>query len=142
MIRVDFYILNDSDAGSRQRLALRLVEKAHRRGHRIFLNCENETQASVLDERLWTFRPASFLPHALISDNPREQICLGWGQPPDGHQDLLINLQPRVPPFFARFARIAELVNREPARLAALRASWRHYREQGCTLEEHRMSSV
>lgn len=142
MTRVGFYILNDVDPESRQRLALRLVEKAHRRGHRVFLNCENEAQAGVLDERLWTFQPASFLPHALIGDDPGEPICIGWGQEPDGHDDLLINLQPRVPPFFDRFARIAELVNREPARLAALRASWRHYRERGCALEEHRMSSV
>ena len=142
LTRVGFYILDNTDPESRQRLALRLTEKAHSRGHRVFINCENEPQASDLDERLWTFQPASFLPHALIGDNPREQICIGWGQEPDGHDDLLINLQTRVPPFFARFRRIAELVNREPARLEALRASWRHYRERGCELEEHRLSNV
>ena len=65
MTRVGFYIVENTDPDSRARLALRLTEKAHRRGHRIFINCENEEQARHLDEQLWTFRPASFVPHGL-----------------------------------------------------------------------------
>ncbi|MDP5053281.1 MAG: DNA polymerase III subunit chi [Congregibacter sp.] len=142
MTRVGFYIVENTDADSRTRLALRLTEKAHKRGHRIFIHSENEQQARQLDELLWTFRPASFLPHALSSDKPDEQICIGWGQEPMGHDDLLINLQTTVPEFIGRFQRVAELVNQEPARLEALRHSWRHYRERGYSLEEHRLPSV
>ena len=142
MTRVGFYIVENSDASSRQRLALRLTEKAHQRGHRIFLHCEAEAQARELDELLWTFRPASFLPHALACDDANEQICIGWGQEPVGHDDLLINLRPQVPAFIGRFHRVAELVNQEPARLQALRQSWRYYRERGYALEEHRLASV
>jgi DNA polymerase-3 subunit chi len=142
LTRVGFYIVENTDPDSRARLALRLTEKAHRRGHRIFLNCENEEQARTLDEQLWTFRPASFIPHALIEADPAAQVCLAWGQEPDGHDDLLINLQTVVPPFLGRFRRVAELVNQEPARLEALRASWRHYRERGYAMEEHRLSRV
>jgi DNA polymerase-3 subunit chi len=142
LTRVGFYIVKDSDADSRLRLALRLAEKAHGRGHRIFLNCENEGEARALDERLWTFRAASFVPHALFTRDPTEQVCLAWGQEPEGHDDLLINLRAEVPPFVGRFRRVAELVNQEPARLEALRSSWRHYRERGYALEEHRLASV
>ena len=142
MTRVGFYIVKDSDADSRLRLALRLTEKAHGRGHRIFVNCETEKEALLLNERLWTFRPASFVPHALVSDNPAEPVCLAWGQEPERHDDLLINLCMHVPPFVERFRRVAELVNQEPSRLQALRASWRHYRERGYELEEHRLASV
>jgi len=142
LTRVGFYIIENTDADSRRRLALRLTDKAHGQGHRVFLNCEDEAQARSLDELLWTFRPASFLPHALFHEDPEEQICIGWGQDPEGHTDLLINLQTQVPPFFGRFKRVAELVNQEPARLEALRASWRHYRERGYALEEHRLASV
>lgn len=142
MTRVGFYIVENSDADSRVRLALRLCEKAHKRGHRIFINAESEQQARQLDEQLWTFRASSFLPHALISQDSGAQICIGWGQEPAGHDDLLINLTPRVPGFIGRFQRVAELVNQEPARLEALRASWRHYRERGYALEEHRLASV
>jgi DNA polymerase-3 subunit chi len=142
LTRVGFYIIENTDARSRQRLALRLTDKAHQRGHRIFIHCEAEAEARELDELLWTFRPASFLPHALVSDNAGEQICIGWGQEPAEHDDLLINLQTQVPTFIGRFRRVAELVNQEPARLQALRQSWRHYRERGYALEEHRLASV
>jgi len=142
LTRIGFYIIENTDPESRLRLALRLTEKAHRQGHRVFLHCETQEQASGLDERLWTFRPASFVPHALITDDAGEQVCVAWGQEPDGHDDLLVNLQGSVPPFFARFRRVAELVNQEPHRLEALRASWRYYRERGYALEEHRLASV
>lgn len=142
MTRVGFYIVENRDAESRTRLALRLTEKAHQRGHRVFINCESETQARELDALLWSFRPASFLPHALVTLKHEEQICLGWGQEPKAHDDLLINLQMEVPAFIGRFHRVAELVNQEPQRLEALRDSWRHYRERGYALEEHRLASV
>ena len=142
MTRVGFYIVGNTDPGSPARLALRLADKAHRRGHRIFVNCESEAQARDLDEELWTFRSASFIPHALITEREGEQVCLAWGQEPAAHDDLLINLQPRVPPFVGRFHRVAELVNQQPERLEALRASWRYYRERGYALEEHRLASV
>ena len=142
MTRVGFYIVENTDPGSRLRLALRLTEKAHRQGHRVFLNCEDEAQAKQLDDELWTFRASSFVPHALVTVKAGEQVCLAWGQEPKGHDDLLVNLRTQVPAFFARFHRVAELVNQEPDRLEALRASWRHYRERGYALEEHRLASV
>jgi DNA polymerase-3 subunit chi len=142
LTRVGFYIVEDRDPGSPLRLALRLTEKAHRQGHRIYLNCQSEDEARELDERLWSFRNSSFVPHALVSDRADEQVCIAWGQEPQGHDDLLINLQTQVPSFIGRFRRVAELVNQEPQRLEALRSSWRHYRERGYALEEHRLASV
>lgn len=142
MTRIDFYIVDDEDPASRLRLALRLTDKAHRAGHRVFIQAESEGEARELDRQLWCFRAASFLPHALIVDDPGEQVCIGWGQEPRQHDELLINLQPRVPPFVAHFARVAELVNGEAQRRSALRESWRHYREQGYALEQHRLRSV
>lgn len=142
MTRIGFYIIENEDADSRVRLALRLTDKAHQRGHRIYINSESEAQAQQLDELLWSFRPASFLPHALVTDKRPEQICIGWGQEPEGHDDLLINLQPEVPDFIGRFKRVMELVNQEPQRLEALRNSWRFYRDRGYALEQHRLASV
>ncbi|MFK7828414.1 MAG: DNA polymerase III subunit chi [Congregibacter sp.] len=142
MTRVGFYIIQNREPDSRARLALRLTEKAHQRGHRVFINSEDESQARELDALLWSFRPASFLPHALAGQHGDEQISIGWGQEPSSHNDLLINLQTEVPNFIGRFQRVAELVNQEPERLAALRESWRFYRDRGYALEEHRLPSV
>ena len=142
MTRVGFYIIENTDPDSRVRLALKLTAKAHGRGHRIFLHCESEAQARALDEQLWTFRPASFIPHALIEDDAVAQVCLAWGQEPAGHDDLLINLDLAVPPFFSRFHRVAEVVTQDPHSLEALRASWSFYRERGFALEKHDIRSV
>ena len=50
MTRVGFYIIDGEDADSRLRLALRLTDKAHQRGHRVFLNAETEAEARALAE--------------------------------------------------------------------------------------------
>ena len=58
-------------------------------------------------------------------------LLLAWGGDAGGVQDLLINLDSRVPAFFERFARIAEVVNQEPLTRQALRDSYRFYRQRG-----------
>lgn len=137
MTLVGFYVVQSSEPGQRLRVAARLADKAFQRGHRIFINASDETQACELDELLWHFRPASFLPHGLHGQEHSETISIGWGQEPDTHNDLLINLQLEIPSFFSRFQRVAEVVTQEPISLAALRKSWTFYNERGYQLEKH-----
>ena len=137
MTLVGFYVVQTSDPSQRLRVAARLADKAFQRGHRIFINATDEAQATALNELLWSFRPASFLPHGLHGQEHSETIAIGWGQEPDNHNDLLINLQLEIPPFFSRFARVAEVVTQEPDSLAALRKSWTFYKERGYQLEKH-----
>jgi DNA polymerase-3 subunit chi len=137
MTLVGFYVVQTSDPGQRLRVAARLVDKAFQRGHRVFINATDEAQASELNELLWSFRPASFLPHGLHGQEHSETIAIGWGQEPNNHNDLLINLQLEIPSFFSRFARVAEVVTQEPDSLAALRKSWTFYKERGYQLEKH-----
>ena len=137
MTLVGFYVVQTSDTGQRLRVAARLVDKAFQRGHRVFINATDEAQASELNELLWSFRPASFLPHGLHGQEHSETIAIGWGQEPNNHNDLLINLQLEIPSFFSRFARVAEVVTQEPDSLAALRKSWTFYKERGYQLEKH-----
>ena len=66
-----------------------------------------------------------------------ETIAIGWGQDPEGHSDLLINLQLEIPAFFSRFQRVAEVVTQDTDSLAALRRSWTFYKERGYQLEKH-----
>lgn len=137
MTRVGFYVVQASEAGQRLRVAARLADKAWQQGHRVFINAVDESQARDLDGLLWSFRPASFLPHALIGQEQREPVVIGWGQDPQTHDDLLINLQLDIPPFFSRFRRVAEVVTQDPASLQALREAWRFYRDRGYQLEKH-----
>lgn len=137
MTLIGFYVVQSAAPGQRLQVAARLVDKAFQRGHRIFINANDQAQASELDELLWSFRPASFLPHGLYGLEHSDTIGIGWGQEPEHHNDLLINLQLAIPPFFSRFQRVAEVVTQEPASLAALRSSWKFYKERGYQLEKH-----
>ena len=137
MTRVGFYVVQAADQGQRLQVAARLADKAFQQGHRIFINAVDETQARSLDELLWSFRPASFLPHGLHGQEHADSIAIGWGQEPENHNDLLIDLQLNIPRFFSRFARVAEVVTQDPASLEALRASWKFYQERGYQLEKH-----
>jgi DNA polymerase-3 subunit chi len=139
MTRVDFYVLQTAEPAERLRTAMRIADKAFGQGRRVFINAADRDQARALDEQLWSFRPASFLPHALHGAAPAEPIAIGWGQEPDGHNDLLINLQLDVPAFFSRFDRVAEVVTQDPDSLAALRNSYRFYRERGYELAKHNL---
>jgi DNA polymerase III subunit chi len=138
MTRVGFYVVQAAGEEQRLRVAARLVDKAFtQRGHRIYVHTTDEAQARALDALLWGIRPASFLPHGLCGSEGSELIAIGWGDEPAGHDDLLINLQLQIPPFFSRFHRVAEVVTQDPVSLEALRASWRFYRERGYQLEKH-----
>ena len=137
MTLVGFYVVQSTQPGDRMRVAARLADKAFSRGHKIFINASDETEAKQLDELLWSFRASSFLPHGLFGQEHAETIGIGWGQDPDQHNDLLINLQLAIPPFFSRFARVAEIVTQEPASLDAQRQSWKFYRERGYQLKKH-----
>ncbi|MDH4040717.1 MAG: DNA polymerase III subunit chi [Gammaproteobacteria bacterium] len=137
MTRVGFYVVQAADQAQRLQVAARLADKAFQRGHAIFINAVDESQARALDELLWSFRPASFLPHGLYGEEQSEMIAIGWGQEPEGHSDLLINLQLEIPGFFSRFRRVAEVVTQDPESLMALRRSWTFYKERGYQLEKH-----
>jgi len=135
--RVGFYVVQGADREQRLQVAVRLADKAFQRGHRIFINAADEDEARALDTLLWTYRPASFLPHGLQGEDQSDRITIGWGQEPEDHNDLLINLTPGVPPFFSRFRRVAEVVTQDAASLEQQRRSWRFYKERGYRLEKH-----
>jgi DNA polymerase III subunit chi len=142
MTKVDFYILPSNSPAARLDFACKLTEKAWRMGHRIYLHCSDATQREALDARLWTFKGESFIPHSSFEDQPDDTIVLGFGDDCGAHQDLLVNLDLKVPAFAPRFARIAEVVVEEPTIRQAARESFRFYREQGYPLQDHRLQRL
>lgn len=142
MSKVDFYILPSPAPAARLDFACKLCEKAWRLGHRVYLNCSDAAQRDELDARLWAFKGEAFVPHSALEDDPHGAVALGGGDDPGDHQDLLVNLDLKVPGFAARFARIAEIVVEEPAIRAAARESFRFYREQGYALQDHRLQRL
>jgi DNA polymerase-3 subunit chi len=142
MTQVDFYILPSADPSARLDFACKLTEKAWRLGHRVYLHCSDAAQRDDLDARLWRFKGESFVPHSPAEDDQVSPVVLGLGEDAGQHQDLLVNLDLRIPEFFKRFARVAEIVVEDPAIRLAARESFRFYREHGYPLQDHRLQRL
>jgi DNA polymerase-3 subunit chi len=137
MTQIDFYLLPRDGSLTVQMAVGRIAEKAVSRGHQIFVQVQDEQRGKLLQESLWTFRATSFLPHAIIGSEDGEPLVIGWEEPPPEQQDVLINTAGTVPGHFARFGRLAEIVDADDATLAASRDAWRFYRDRGYPLAKH-----
>lgn len=137
--KIDFYIVGEDAVDSCAKIACKLAQKAYKQGHRVYLHTSSQASATQLDELLWTFSQGSFVPHQIVTDTPTQTtpVTLGYQQDPQGEYDVLINLTEEVPPFYANFPRIAEMV--EPHQREQGRSRYRFYREQGYALDAHNL---
>lgn len=144
MPKIDFYILSDTNEEVRWRTICRLIEKAHKNRHRIYIHTENQADAHKLDELLWTYREDSFLPHNLYGEGPEPAppIQIGFGVTPEKHRDILINLSSNVPEFFAQFLRILECVSGDAKQQELARERYRYYRSQNQNITTHKLETV
>jgi DNA polymerase-3 subunit chi len=142
MTRIDFYISKDKHPGARQKLACKLIEKAYKLGHHIYVHTDSDQKASELDELLWTFRDGSFVPHHKLpaTEDQNSPVLIGHANEPGGEHDVLINLADEVPNFFSRFERVAELVDDNPENKTRGRDRFRFYRDRGYELKTHELS--
>ena len=138
--RVDFYISEDAGADARLRLACRVTEKAYLAQQKVVVLLDDAEALRRFDELLWTFGDGSFVPHDSVSvpdsrcDAP---VALTTGPLPPEHADVLINLAGAVPPFFERFARVAELLDARPEVRAAGRERFKTYRGKSIEPNTH-----
>lgn len=150
MTQIDFYVLPDTTLEARLDFACRLAETIQRKGYRLHLHAEDEAMARELDERLWTFRPDAYVPHALLGEgegeagaapDPRIPVTIGWGAPPSPDQAVqaLLNLAPDIPEWFSRFERVAEIINQHQEVLVAKRECWQTYKKRGYPVKAHQL---
>ncbi|MCP5016612.1 MAG: DNA polymerase III subunit chi [Ketobacter sp.] len=136
MTRVDFYILPEDNTISPLLYTARLVEKAFRRGHEIYVHTGNEDQTQQLSDSLWQ-RPESILAHSAGNLDAQQTIHVSHHGEPGQHGDVMINLAGVIPPFFSRFERVAEIVPGKPESRSQSRDNFRYYKERGYALKTH-----
>lgn len=142
MTRIDFYVLPDDNSEARLQFACRLIDKAQRLGHKVFIAANDEGQAQTMNQLLWTYQPESFTPHQLQgSKQPVAPVVIGYGDDCGDHHDVLINLGGRVPPYFSRFQRLTEVVVQEETVLSRTRDNYKFYRDRGYPIQSHDMRS-
>ena len=138
MTRVDFYILPEDEHQQRLAFVCRLVEKAYKQQHRIYIHTPNAAASEELDLLLWTFKVESFVPHHIAGDgNPPAPVTIGHGDDCDDHHDVIINLGDEIPDFFSRFERCIEVVIQQEEILQKTREHFAFYKERGYPLKTH-----
>ena len=142
--RVDFYLSEDAGDGARLRLACRVTEKAYLARQRVVIYSDDGALLPKIDELLWTFGDGSFVPHDIVvSGKPCEApVALTNGPLPEGdflgpEGTVLINLSGSVPPFFEKFARVAEFLDARPEVRAAGRERFKVYRGKSIEPQTH-----
>lgn len=143
MTQVDFYLLQQPAQEQRMVFACRLCEKAMNQGMKIYIHTDSEKLAQEMDDLLWSFKPESFIPHAIVGldedlDADEEiPVFIGFGTTCDVSATLLINLSDGIPAFHQQFERIAEIVPNAEAAKRNLREHWNTYKQQGFELKHH-----
>lgn len=141
--QIDFYVLQIQSPGGRFTLACRIVEKAYRLGHRVYLRTGNTDDTNVLDELLWTFSQNSFVPHQLSteSDSKESPVVIGESPPPAAEgTDVVISVADDPILDFTAYPRIVEIVGYEDAEKESGRNRFRYYREHGVEPNTHQIA--
>jgi DNA polymerase-3 subunit chi len=133
--RIDFYQI-DSDEPTLM-FACRLITQIYRLGMQIHIHTLGEQQSTELDELLWHWRPEAFVPHGLYVDSEDVPVKISHKDEPKDHRQVLVNLSGKVPEFFSRFERVAEIVPLAETQRQAARDSYRFYQERGYPLKYH-----
>ena len=139
--RVDFYILAASEPASRLQFACRLTEKAYNQKNRIYAHTSSQTEATKLDEMLWTFKEGSFIPHQSLNDSNDERTPVSIGTPErwENEGELLINLSEAAPTFSTNYTRVVEIIDGQETSRQAGRKRFKQYREMGLEPVTHQI---
>lgn len=145
MPQVDFYSLKQSEEQDRLFFTCRLCEKAMNQGLKIYIHTDSDQVAQEMDDLLWSFKPESFIPHAIVGiddelvEDEDVPVFIGCVAEFPGKADLLINLAGDIPDFHGNFTRIAEIVPNSEEAKANLREHWKSYKEKGLELHHHEL---
>lgn len=139
--RVDFYLLKNDTADARMMFGCRITQKAWSAGHQIFIQVNDERQASAMDSMLWSFSQLSFIPHAVAGSPQANEAPVVIGTKPElsSDSDLLITLVDQVTDQLSTFSRIVEIVEADEQARSNARQRYRHYRELGIEPNTHKI---
>jgi len=127
-------------ATDRLHAALRWLHESWGRRRAALVYAPRPETAEQLDRLLWMQPPGSFLPHCraespLAGETPIviAQALEAVGALP--HDERILNLSDELPPGFARFHELIEIVSTEDSVRLPARERFRFYRERGYAIE-------
>jgi DNA polymerase-3 subunit chi len=137
-------------APDRLRMACQVVARHYAKGRQLLVYSSDTRVLGRFDRMLWSFDPASFVPHVGMNDELAAQTPVllasqaieSWPGPsgPALSAVWLLNLDPNGPPNPEKFERILEIVSNEESDRQAARQRWIHYKAAGLSLHAHDVS--
>ena len=113
----------------------RLIEKSCEKGWRVVVQALTRERLAALDERLWTYEEASFLPHAIDDEGEaaNQPVLLTTGSlNANGAQIRFLTDGAPIPNDAASYERIALLFDgNDPEAVTAARENWRAVKDRG-----------
>ncbi len=130
MTQVFFY----HGAADRIAAACALLGGAYAKKKAMLVYAPDKDVASHLDRMLWTHPALSFVPHCaanspLANETP---VLIADSLENIAQDERLMNLSREIPPGFARFQSLIEVVGQEEADRTAARDRVKLYKERGC----------
>ena len=114
-----------------------LIERTLERGWRAAIRCESAERVDAIDNLLWTYDDASFLPHAQMGDgNPQKQpVLITVEDAIPNAANVLFLVGGAAPPAWERTGDLTRIVvmfdGRDPDMLGRARASWKDAKAAG-----------
>ena len=129
MTQIDCY----HDQADRLQQAIRLAALAWERRKPITFYIPDPLRAETFDKALWAHDPQSFIPHCHSNSAEADHTLIIITDNLDAisQDELLVNLADDVPPGFARYQRLFEIVSRRDADKAAARERMAFYKDRG-----------
>lgn len=129
-------------APDRVQSAAQWLQQAWGRRQAVLVYVPDAETATRLDRVLWTQPALSFLPHCnaaspLAAETP---ILLTDQLDAPPHDGCLLNLSNELPPSFARFERLVEIVSTDDADRLPARERFKFYRDRGYATESRDIS--
>lgn len=113
--------------------AVRLATLAWQRRKPITFFIPDPARAEAFDKALWSSDPLSFIPHchSNSAEADRTLIIITDNLDAVSQDELLVNLGDDVPPGFARYQRLFEIVSRHDTDKATARERMVFYKDRG-----------
>ena len=129
MTQIFFY----HNAAERIAAAAALIGKACLQKKSLLVYAPDADVAGLLDRHLWMHPPGGFIPH-VRSDSPlaaETPVLIADTLDALPHNERLFNLSTEIPPGFARFTSVIEVVGQQDAERLAARKRVKFYKDRG-----------
>jgi len=135
MAKISFYLFEKSPERQVES-ACRLSRKILRQPERLWFLCDDAALRQQLDERLWSFDEASFIPHGI--NQPNAQVCIS-AQLPEENDWIVFNFNHQALEQCAQFSHIIEIIENNEAAKIIGREKYKRYRSLGIAPQTYKL---